>query len=49
LLSTHGAVIAGLTHLLTTNNFQDQDALDFLPPSSLRIIKNNQIVFEKTF
>lgn len=43
LICTHGAVIAGLKQLVLTNNFQEEQLLDFPIPGVLTILENDQI------
>lgn len=43
LLCTHGAVIAGIKHLLLKNSLEEENLLDFALPGVLTIIQNGAI------
>lgn len=43
MISTHGVVIAILTHLLVDREFQSRDEFDFPPPAGVRIITGRQV------
>lgn len=43
LICTHGAVIAGLTHLILENEFKRSQIMNFPPPGVITQIKNNKM------